>query len=931
MKRLSVWFRSATTRYALVGALVGGCFPLIATLLDLFLKTEVVSLVTFLQVQRAQPLHWIIDTVPFFLGLFARFAGRQQELLSQQNKQLQLDGAKRKQIEETLPRSEAHFRSLIEKMSDIITIINKDGVVCYQSPALEQVLGYKPEERIGKNSFETLHPEDVPKAKEILAYLLQTPGRTMAVEFRLRHKDGSWRVLEARGINLLDDPTVAGIVIRYRDITERRRAEEALQESEDRYRNLFENASDGIACFNADAIFISVNRTIEAVLGRSREEIIGRHYSEFTTPASVDYVEDRRRRLQAGEKVPANYEVEVVHKGGHIVSLEACSRYIRNSQAGSTEAIIIYRDITERKQIYTELRQAKEAAEAANQAKSEFLANMSHEIRTPMNGIIGMTELALDTSLTIEQREYLSMVKTSADSLLTLLNDILDFSKIEAGKLAIDPTDFSLRESLGDAIRVLALRAHQKELELLYEINPDVPDALVGDPGRLRQVMINLLGNAIKFTEQGEVLVQVEVETRTEREVSLHIAVHDTGIGVPLEKQQHIFDPFAQADGSTTRKYGGTGLGLAISSQLVTLMRGRIWMESALGQGSIFHFTAKLGVQPDSTVQPSIADHAIVQGLSVLIVDDNAINRRILKELLTHWGMQPIEADGGRAALTLMQQAAATVAPIPIVLLDGQMPEMDGFALAEQVKQHPDLAGAVILMLTSEDYQGAIVRGRELGVAVYLMKPIKQKELKIAILTALSAEPEAGQHYPPAQLPCCTPPPNAQAHGNRQLHILLAEDHVVNQKLAVRLLEKRGHTVVVADNGRAALDALARQTFDLVLMDVQMPEMDGFETTKAIRRRETVTNAAYGSGNERNRGGCSSSPLHVPIIAMTAHAMKGDREQCLAIGMDAYVSKPLQVTELFAVIENVMISFPAPSMSVSLQQNAIADSSAMPS
>jgi PAS domain S-box-containing protein len=668
----------------------------------------------------------------------------------------------------------------------------------------------------------------------------------------------------------------------------------ALRESEERMRLIVDHALDAVITMNSAGQIIGWNTQAESMFGWPRAEALGRSLAETIVPPPHREAHTRglQHFLATGEGPVLNKRIEIsaMHRDGHEFSSELTVCPARIGESYLFSAFI--RDITEQRRAKADLESARDAAEAANRSKSQFLTNMSHEIRTPMNGVLGMTELALGTDLTPEQREYLELAKTSANSLLTVINDILDFSKIEAGKLPLESLDFSLIDCLGDAIKALGIRAHQKGLELVGHISPDVPDMLIGDPGRLRQVVMNLASNAIKFTDDGEVVVRVRTESRDADSVRLRFSVADTGIGIAPDKLELIFRPFEQADGSTTRKFGGTGLGLTISSQLVELMGGRIWVESDPGHGSTFHFIIPfpLSSKPSSRAarQPSPA----LRGMPVLIIEDNATNRGMLIEMLSQWHMQPTATENGRLALATMQLCSRAGQRFPLVLIDAEMPDMDGFAVAEQIRRDPELAGATIMMLTTTGQVTDAERCRQLGISAYLTKPVKQSDLFDVIVnalgtSALESEPTHGR------ITTGNGDEPQEAVKSNRLLILLAEDNAVNQRVAVRLLQKQGHTVSVAENGREAVRRLEQERFDLVLMDVQMPEMDGLEATAVIRACERQTGQ------------------HMPIIAMTAHAMAGDRERCLEAGMDGYVAKPIQPQLLFDTINSVVAKFAA--------------------
>jgi PAS domain S-box-containing protein len=673
-----------------------------------------------------------------------------------------------------------------------------------------------------------------------------------------------------------------------RDITRRKQAEAELMEERHLLRTLMDNLPDVIYFKDLASRFTRINRSLARAFGLDDPaQAVGKtDFDFFTGEHAQQAFADEQEIIGTGQAMLGKEEKET-WPNGHVTWASTTKMPLRDSNGKIIGTFGVSRDITRRKKEEQELLNAKEAAEAASRAKSEFLAMMSHEIRTPMNGIMGMTELALDTPLSAEQREYLSLVKRSAETLLTLINDMLDFSKIEAGRLSLDIIEFDLQEMLGNALRSLAIRSDEKGLELTWDAPPDLPARIAGDPGRLRQILVNLVGNAIKFTERGEVDLRVEMDSQGDDWVALHFCVADTGIGIPPEKQQQIFEPFVQADSSTTRKYGGTGLGLAIATRLVKLMGGRIWLESEPGKGSRFHFTAKFGLAREPLPQPVAPAKVNLQDTPVLVIDDNATNRRILEAMLKGWSMQPTLMEKGQDALLMMRRARDMGKPFPLVLLDAQMPGMDGFSVAERINLDPTLAGSTIMMLTSAGQRGDAARCREVGISAYLVKPIRRSELLQAILLVLGQPPER-KGWPELITR------HTIREARRRLRILVAEDNAISRELVVRILQKQGHTAFGAATGGEAVDVWEKDAegFDILLMDVQMPDMDGFRATAIIREKEKI------------------SGKHIPIIALTAYAMTGDRERCLAAGMDAYVSKPIRHQDLFETIQALVVELP---------------------
>jgi PAS domain S-box-containing protein len=782
------------------------------------------------------------------------------------------DISERKRAEEALTR----ISKAVESSSDAVGMSDSMGNHFYHNKAFREMFEYTVDELNAAGGPAAVYcDENI--AREVFGAI--TAGDSWSGELEMRTRSGRILSIFLRADAVKDENgNVIALVKTHTDITERKRIENALKESEEKFRKQFEEALDAIFIADAETgILIDCNSAASRLVGREKSELIGKPHSILHPPEEIEGEFSSTFKEHIGNKQGQTLEAQVITKTGEIRDVAILASLFELNNKKVLQGT--FRDITERRKAAEQLLKAKEAAEAASRAKSEFLANMSHEIRTPLNGIIGMTELTLDTELSGEQLEYIDALKQSAYSLMSLINDILDFSKVEAGRLELEDIAFDLRTTMEGVGEILAPRASEKELELAVHVREDIPAAVRGDPARLRQILINLGGNAIKFTHHGEVVLRAEIEEQNNEKAVVRFSVLDTGIGIPRDKQETIFETFRQADGSTTRKYGGTGLGLAISKQLVELMGGRIWVESEPERGSTFCFTIPFECLPEREPMERVS-YEDIRGMLMLIVEDHRTSRTVLREMLSCFGCRTIEASSGSEGLRLLRQAVTSGQRVQFAFLDANLPDMNGFEVACAIQQDELLRPTRLIMLTSVGTRGDAARAQEAGISAYLTKPVKQSQLLDAIVTVLGlgGEEDSGQQQ------LVTRHTLAEDRRKQTAHILLAEDNEVNQKVAERLLTKAGYIVDVADNGVEALRALERHgRYDLVLMDIQMPEMDGFETTAAIRR------------DKRWEG--------IPVVAMTAHALKGDEERCLSAGMDDYLTKPIQPEKLFSTIE----------------------------
>lgn len=793
------------------------------------------------------------------------------------------DITERKQAEDALREAEARYRALVEQMPAITYTnpLKPGGPSTYISPQIEKILGYSVEECKEDPSLldRALHPDDRERVEAAEAHAEAT-GEPMSLEYRMRTRDGREVWVQDELVLVRDEEGRPlfwqGILL---DITERKRAEEKLRKSEERYRSILEQIHDVYLETDLKGNFTFFNHALVEALGYTEEELRGMNYLQCTVKRCVPRLRKAFEEVYRTGIPARNLGWEIIRKDGQRRYVESTTSLITDEQGRKVGFRGIIRDVTERKQNERELEEARRAAEEASRAKSEFLANMSHEIRTPMNGVIGMAELLLDTDLTPEQRDYAETIRSSGETLLAVINDILDFSKLESGKVQLETLDFDLYETVEEVTALFATLAHRKDIELAGFVEPDVPARLRGDPFRLRQILTNLISNAVKFTEEGEVFVRASLARESPERVRVRFEVKDTGIGMSQEEISKLFQPFTQADSSTTRRYGGTGLGLTISRRFVEMMGGRIGVESEPGKGSTFWFEVPLERAEESGQQRAIPGD--LSGARVLIVDDNATNRTILLKQTAAWGLENASAADGRQALAMLGDAAAAGRPYDLAILDMQMPGMDGLELARRIKSEPSLSSTRLVLLTSLVQAGIGAEAEKRGIEAYLTKPVRQSQLYDALATALGTREESTKRERKER----------PAVRRRQLPpVLVVEDNLVNQKVARRMLERLGYDVEVASDGRQALEAVCGNRYAAILMDCQMPVMDGYEASREIRRREQ-------EGERFNESG------HLPIIALTAGALATDREKALAAGMDDYIPKPVKPDELQEALE----------------------------
>ena len=777
------------------------------------------------------------------------------------------------------------FRSLAENMPLALLVKDTSGKILFANKAYLEFSGRSLDKIVGKSDYEFVSEKLAKKYRDADAEVIKTK-KALSGFGRHKSKSGDILLVEYRRIPICDDDeNVIAIHFLCWDVTQQRDTENALAHERFLFSSLLDHSPDRIYFKDLESRFTRISKSLAEKFDREANKILGRTDVDFFSEEFATRTrKDELQIIETGESIVSKLEEEK-RPDGHSFWCSTTKVLLQDENGNIFGTFGISRDVTELVDSRRRLQKALALADGASRAKSEFVANMSHEIRTPMNGIIGMARLLAETSLDSNQSEYTSMISQASESLMGLLNDILDFSKIEAGKLELDQIPFNLSDSVGKTTQSLASKAIEKDLELACRISPALPERLVGDPSRLRQIIVNLVGNAIKFTDHGEILVEVDSQAFDDKSVELHFSVQDTGIGIPAEKQQLIFDEFSQADSSTTRRFGGTGLGLTICKQLVGLMGGKIWVESEVGVGTTFHFSANFPVAEN---QPSTSTFKLEQlrGIRTLVVDDNQTNRRIVEEMLKSWKLSPQVVDGGVAAITEMQNATKRGLPYQLVLLDCMMPGMDGFSVAELVSGNPVFSNPTIIMISSAAGLGDAMRCKDAGISHYMTKPVIKSELFDVIVDALGTE-----HAKEEPTSVLEQRRISELKPARPLHILAVEDDEISQRVAVGYLEQAGHRVTLARTGREAIsivDSLgdrSNESFDLILMDVQMPDIDGIKTTTVIREREKKT------GNR------------IPIIAATAAAMAGDRERCLAAGMDAYIAKPIQIELLFEMIE----------------------------